>query len=179
MAEVALSQVVMKHIERSLVLVKPDGVRRGLGSEVLKRIELTGLKMIALKMVRVDSAFAEKHYTYEDIATRHGEKIRNQLLEYITEGPVIAVAFEGISCVATIRKLCGNTEPTQSPPGTIRGDFCHHGYALCNEVGKAIRNIVHASASVAEAEKEIALWFTKDEVCTYRRSDQEEHLFYA
>jgi nucleoside-diphosphate kinase len=145
--------------------------------EIIRRLEATGLKIVALKMVQVDRPFAERHYTYEDIAARHGEAIRNQLLDYITEGPVVAAAFEGIASVATIRKLCGSTEPTKSAPGTIRGDFCHHGYAFCNEVGQSIRNLVHASATVEEAKAEVALWFNHNEFISYRRSDQEEHLY--
>jgi len=177
MADPRISSIVSSQLERCLVLVKPDGVRRGLVGEILQRIEKSGLKLVALRMRQVDRKFAEKHYTHEDIGVRHGEAIRNQLLEYITEGPVVAAVFEGVACVATVRKLCGSTEPTKAPPGTIRGDFCHHGYAFCNEVGQAIRNLVHASATVEEAQKEVALWFADNEICSYRRSDQSEHLY--
>jgi nucleoside-diphosphate kinase len=172
-----LQQTVNKHLERCLVLVKPDGVRRGLSGEILRRLEVTGLKVVALKMIKVDRNFAEKHYTYEDIAVRHGEAIRNQLLEYITEGPVIAAVFEGVACVATIRKICGKTEPSSSPAGTIRGDFCHQNYEFCNDVGQSIRNLVHASATVEEAKNEVSLWFGEQDFYSYRRSDQEEHLY--
>jgi nucleoside-diphosphate kinase len=175
----SIEKIVEKHLEKCLVLVKPDGVRRGLASKILGRIERTGIKLIALKMVQVDRSFAERHYTYEDIGVRHGDEIRNQLLDYITEGPVVAAVFDGIGCISVIRKLCGSTEPAKSAPGTIRGDFCHHNYAFCNDVKRSIRNVIHASASVEEAKAEIAIWFQPNEFFNYRRSDQEEHLFYA
>lgn len=169
-------EIARKHLERSLVLIKPDGVRRGLTGEILRRLERPGLKIIAMKLIHVDRAFAERHYTYEDIAVRHGEQIRNQLLDYITEGPVVAAVFEGIAAVGTIRKICGSTEPAAAPPGTIRADFCHHGYAFCNDTRQAVRNVVHSSASLEEARTEIALWFDEGEMCTYRRCDAAEHI---
>ena len=175
----SIEESVEKHLERSLVIVKPDGVRRSLTGEVLKRIEATGIKLVALKMVRIDRAFAEKHYTHEDIGVRHGEEIREQLLRYITEGPVVAGVFEGIGCVSVIRKLCGSTEPAKSAPGTIRGDFCHHSYAFCNDIKESVRNVVHSSASVEEARTEVALWFQPGEIFNYRRSDQQEQLLHA
>ena len=172
-------EIVEKHIERSLLLIKPDGVRRGLTGEILRRIENTGLKFVALKMVHIDHNMAEKHYTYEDVGVRHGEAIRNQLLDYITEGPVVAAVIEGIGCVPVIRKLCGSTEPAKSAPGTIRGDFCHHNYAFCNDAKQSVRNVVHASATVEEARNEIALWFQPSEFVHYQRADQRDHLFYG
>ncbi|HEV7398376.1 MAG TPA: nucleoside-diphosphate kinase [Pyrinomonadaceae bacterium] len=170
-------EVIEKHLQKCLVLIKPDGVRRGLAGEVLKRLEVTGLKIVALKMVQVDRSFAEKHYTYEDIGVRHGEAIRNQLLDYITEGPVIAAVLEGVACVPTIRKICGSTEPSSSPAGTIRGDFCHQNYDFCNDAERSIRNLIHASATAEEALREVRLWFADQEFFSYRRSDQSEHLY--
>ena len=171
------SQLVAEHLERTLLLIKPDAVRRGIAMEVLSRFERAGLKIVGLKMVQVDRAFAEKHYTYEDIVVRHGEAIRNQLLDYITEGPVVVAVVEGIKAVEIVRKLCGTTEPTASAPGTIRGDYCHHGFAFSRAVEQSIRNVIHASASIEEAETEIALWFTASECFDYRRSDQQEHQY--
>lgn len=177
MLENSIDVTIIKHLERCLVLVKPDGVHRGLNGEILRRLELTGLKLVGLKMLQVDRQFAEKHYRYDDIAVRHSEAIWSQLLDYITEGPIVAAVFEGIACVATVRKICGKTEPTGSPAGTIRGDFCHHNYAFCNELGKSVRNLVHASATVEEAEMEVALWFDEKELHAYRRSDEAEHNY--
>jgi len=166
-----------KNIERTLVLIKPDGVNRGLSMEILSRFEKVGLKIVGLKFTHVERTFAEKHYTYEDIAVRHGEEIRNQLLDYITEGPVVAAVIEGVKAVETVRKLCGSTEPTAAAPGTIRGDYCHHGYDFCNAVGKAVRNVVHASASPEEGQQEVNLWFSESEIVNYERSDESEHRY--
>jgi nucleoside-diphosphate kinase len=165
------------HIERTLVLIKPDGLRRGISTEILSRFERVGLKIIGLKMIHVERKFAERHYTHEDITVRHGEAIRNQLLDYITEGPVIAAVLEGVASVKVVRKLCGSTEPASAPPGTIRGDYCHQTYDLSNEVGKAIYNVIHASASPEEGIKESELWFSASELVQYRRSDETEHRY--
>jgi len=162
-------------IEQTLVLIKPDGVRRGLVGEILFRFERVGLKVVALKVLKVDRSFAEKHYTYEDIAVRHGEEVRERLLKYITEDPVVAMVLEGSSCVEVVRKLTGATEPREAAPGTIRGDHCHHSYYHCSVPGKAVHNIIHASATPEEAVKEVALWFSPEEFVSYRRSDEDEH----
>lgn len=165
-----------KYIEQTLVLLKPDAVRRGIASEILARFEKVGLKIVAIKLVHVTRSFAERHYTYEDIAVRHGEEIREQLLRYITEGPVIAAVLEGIQSVRNVRKICGPTEPLSALPGTIRGDYCHQGYDICNESKQAIRNVIHASASPAEAQHEVSLWFNTSEIVSYRRTDDSEHI---
>ena len=164
------------HVERTLVLVKPDGVRRGLSCEVLARLERSGMKLIGLKMVTIDREFAERHYTWEDIGARHGDEIRSQLLDYITEDPVVAAVFEAVSAVANARKLCGSTEPASAAPGTIRGDYCHETYSFANDAGKAVHNLLHASATLAEAKEELSLWFEEGELQRYRRSDEAEHL---
>jgi nucleoside-diphosphate kinase len=176
MADAGSTGISSAHLERTLVLVKPDGVRRALIGDIIRRLDATGLKLIGSKLVQVDRPFAERHYTYEDIAVRHGEAIRNQLLEYITEGPVAAMVYEGIGAVAVVRKLCGSTEPAKSAPGTIRGDYCHQSYALCNDAKVAVRNVIHASATPEEAATEVALWFPDRELVSYRRSDQNEHF---
>jgi nucleoside-diphosphate kinase len=164
-------------IERTLIIIKPDGVRRGLTGPVLERFERAGLKVIALKMIKVDREFAEKHYTYEDIAVRHGEAVREQLLVYITEGPVVAVVLEGVACVDVARKIVGVTDPQKAFPGTIRGDYCHHGIKYCKAHNKAVRNVIHASATLPEAQTEIVLWFSEGELVSYQRSDENEHQY--
>ena len=171
-----LSQAASHPLQKSLVLVKPDGVRRSLTGEVLKRIERAGLKLVALKMVHASRSLAEQHYTAEDIGARLGERIRTQLLDYVTEGPIVAVVFEGVSCAEVIRKLCGSTEPAKSAPGTIRGDYCHQTYAYCDDTNQAIHNVVHASANAEDAEREVALWFSSDEIFSYSRADEAEHF---
>jgi len=153
-------------IERTLVLVKPDGVQRSLVGEVIKRFENVGLKIVGMKMIWIDEKFAEKHYT-EDITKRRGEKVRKNLMSLITMGPVVAVVLEGISAVEVVRKICGTTEPSSALPGTIRGDFAHVTFAYADEANKAIRNIVHSSGNKEEAKSEIKLWFTDKELHSY------------
>jgi nucleoside-diphosphate kinase len=165
-------------VQQTLIILKPDAVRRGISSEILMRFEKIGLKIVALKMMHVDRVFAEKHYTYEDIALRHSVKIREELLAYIVESPVIVAVIEGINAVEVVRKICGKTEPSSATPGTIRADYCHHTYALCSITNKAVYNVIHASASLPEAVNEVNLWFNKNEIYTYRRSDESEHFQY-
>ena len=161
---------------RSLCLVKPDGVRRGLTGEIIRRIENTGLRLAAIKMVHPTQAQAERHYVYDDIAVRHGEKVWHALTEFLSSGVVVAMVVEGVSAVENMRRLCGSTEPSKALPGTIRGDFCHHDFAWAGVAGRAIRNVIHASASDAEANSEIAVWFEPREITAYRRNDAHEHL---
>src|SRR3989344_323907 len=111
-------------LQRTLVLLKPDAVHRGIVGEILHRFERVGAKMVGMKMLVSDKDTAMKHYT-EDITRRRGEKVRNMMIEMLTSGPVIAVVFEGVEIVEIVRKLVGTTEPRVSPPGTIRGDFSH------------------------------------------------------
>ena len=152
-------------VERTLVLVKPDGVQRALTGEVIKRFEGIGLKIVGAKMVWVNEEFARKHYS--DVAARKGEKVFQGLLGLITMGPVMALVFEGVEAVEVVRKLCGPTEPRTAAPGTIRGDYAHVSYAFCDVADEAVRNIVHASGSKPEAKTEIALWFKDNELFSY------------
>lgn len=163
-------------MERTLCLIKPDGVRRSLVGEILSRFERKGLKIVALKLVQANRELAERHYTYEDIAVRHGEAVREALIRFLTSGPVAAFVVEGVAAVENVRTLCGATEPLKSPPGTIRGDFAHHTFALTAQAGEAVRNLIHASANAEDAAREIPLWFTPGEICVFRRSDQNEHF---
>lgn len=162
-------------LQQTLVLVKPDGVARGLTGEVLKRFEQRGLKIVALKLVRIDMDHAKQHYT-EDITERHGEKIRNQLLDYITDGPVTAIIIEGVDAIENVRKIVGATESKSALPGTIRGDFTHVSYSHADKKEIPVRNVIHASADEKDAKNETALWFSIDELCDYRRTD-EDHVF--
>lgn len=162
-------------LQQTLVLVKPDGVARGLTGEVIKRFEQRGLKIIALKLVKVDMDHAKQHYT-DDITQRRGEKIRNQLLDFITEGPVVAMIIEGVDAIANVRKLVGATESKSALPGTIRGDFTHVSYSHADEKEIPVRNVIHASSDETDAKHEIALWFSIDEIFEYKRTD-EAHVF--
>jgi len=162
-------------IEQTLVLVKPDGVERGLIGEIIHRFELRGLKIVGLKMVQIDKNFAQRHYT-DDITKRRGEKVRNLLLDFITMGPVVAMCIEGVDAVENVRKLVGETQPMKALPGTIRGDYSHVSYSHCDEKGMAVRNLVHASANKEEAQAEVSLWFAIDELHEYK-TIHEKHVF--
>lgn len=158
-------------IQRTLVLIKPDGVARGLTGEIIKRFERIGLKIIALKLVHVSMDHAKKHYT-QDIADRHGEKVRDNLLKFITGGPVVAMILEGVAAIENVRKLVGSTESKSALPGTIRGDYTHVSYSYADKKEMAIKNVIHASADETDAKNELALWFSIDEICDYKRSDE-------
>ncbi len=160
--------------QRTLVLFKPDAVQRALVGRVLQRFEDVGLKIVGIKMKWIDKEFGKKHYF--DVAQRHGEVVLQRLLNSITEGPVIAMVLEGVSAVELVRKMAGSTEPKSAIPGTIRGDFAHHSYAIADEKNVGIKNIVHASGSLEEAKYEIALWFKPDELHTYK-TVHEIHTF--
>ena len=162
-------------IQRTLVLIKPDGVQRALIGECIRRFENAGLKLVGMKMKHIDEDFAKKHYT-EDIAVRRGESVRERLMKYITAGPVVAMVIEGIESVEIIRKLVGGTEPKTALPGTIRGDFSHHSFVHTDNKNRAAANIIHASGNAEEAEQEINLWFTNEELHTYARADDEHIL---
>jgi len=161
-------------IERTLVLLKPDAVKRGLMGRVISRFEDAGLKVVGSKMVLINEEFGKKHYY--DIAARRGEKVLQVLLKFMTTGPVMALCLEGISAVENVRKLVGGTEPKSALPGTIRGDFSHISFAYADAQGKAIENLIHASGNAEEAKQEIALWFTAEELHSYKTA-HEAHVF--
>ena len=127
-------------IEKTLVLVKPDGVERGIVGNIITRFENAGIKLVGLKMVWSDKEFAMKHYT-EDLAKRRGEHVRNFMVDYLTEGPVVAMVLEGVHVIENVRKMCGTTEPKSALPGTIRGDFSHVSFSHCDDAKKAVKNI--------------------------------------
>ena len=162
-------------IEKTLVLIKPDGVSRSLTSEILARFEKAGLKIVGLKMIQANKEQAGRHYTEEDIGARLGEKIRNLLINFVTEGPIVAAVIEGDEVVEIVRKMCGATEPKSALPGTIRGDYSHHSYGYSDEAGTAVRNVIHASSDKKAAKYEIGVWFTEDDLVTYNRADQRHH----
>ena len=149
-------------IDQSLVLIKPDGVQRGLVGEILSRFEKVGLTIVGMKMFLVTPDFAKKHYN------AHVDKAFYAGLEaMITEGPVIAMVLEGVNAVELVRKMVGGTEPKSAQPGTIRGDYAHVSYEYADEKGIAIKNLIHASGNLEEAKQEVALWFTKEELHKY------------
>jgi nucleoside-diphosphate kinase len=152
-------------VERTLVLLKPDAVARGLVGRVLTRFEEALLKIVAVKMVWMDADLAKRHYF--DLEERFGPAVFNAMAGFMETGPVIALVLEGVEAVACTRKIVGSTYPDQAPPGTIRGDFAHMSRKYANDRGIAVANLVHASGNVEEALHEIDVWFAKDEIHQY------------
>jgi len=148
-------------VERTLVLVKPDGVQRGLIGEVISRLERRGLRLVAARFMLVDKTLAETHY-----AVHKGKPFYDGLIAYITSAPVMAMVWEGPNAIAAVRQTMGATRPTEAAPGTVRHD-------LALEVG---RNLTHASDEPANAEKEVALWFRPDELVSWKR-DADRWIF--
>lgn len=153
--------------EKTLVLIKPDGIVRHLIGKIIMRFEDAGLKIIGMKMGWVDEEFAKKHYR-EDIENRYGKRVREELIKYIKQGPVIAIVLEGVNAIKVTRKIVGSTYPSESPSGTIRGDFSHISkeYANSNEI--TVKNLIHASGDKKDADIEIPLWFKKEELHSYK-----------
>jgi nucleoside-diphosphate kinase len=152
-------------VERTLVLLKPDAVARGLVGRVVTRFEEALLKIVATKMVWMDADLARKHYF--DLEDRFGPAVFTAMSEFMESGPVLALVLEGVEAVACTRKIVGSTYPDQAPPGTIRGDFAHMSKAYANDRGIAVANLVHASGNPEEALREIEVWFAKDEIFQY------------
>ena len=178
--------------ERTLVIIKPDGVQRSLIGEVIRRYEKVGLKLIGVKIVVPSPEHVEKHYTLDPTwRQKNGEKsikgykdkglkpptddpmkmsgmTLEKLKKYLSSGPVIPMIWQGLHAVEIIRKLTGGTEPLTSDVGTIRGDFVLDSYKMSDDDNRAVRNILHASGSVEEAEMEIKHWFSNEEIIDYR-----------
>jgi nucleoside-diphosphate kinase len=153
-------------VERTLVLLKPDAVARGLAGRIITRFEDAALKIVGVKMRHIDSEFNRKHYF--DLEDRAGSEIYNTTAEFMQSAPVIALALEGVDAVAKVRKIIGSTFPDQAPPGTIRGDFAHQTKASSEVSGKAVMNLVHASGNSEEAKYEVDLWFDSAEQFEYQ-----------
>jgi nucleoside-diphosphate kinase len=177
--------------ERTLVIIKPDGIQRSLIGEIIQRYERVGLKLTAMKMIVPTQAQVLKHYTmdpewrvktglktikgYEDKGLKPPytdplkitEIILKNLSRYMTSGPVIVMIWQGAHAVQLVRKITGGTEPLMSDVGTIRGDYVIDSYSLSDMDGRSVRNLVHASGSVKEAEDEIKHWFKNNEIIDY------------
>ncbi|MFA5133553.1 MAG: nucleoside-diphosphate kinase [Patescibacteria group bacterium] len=162
-------------LEKTLVLIKPDGVKRGLMGRILCRFEDAGLKIVAMKLRQSDEAHALKHYT-EDIEKRRGKKVRELLVDFLKSGPVLAFVVEGVNAIENVRKIVGATEPKAALPGTIRGDFAHVSFGYADEKGKVVENLIHASSDAADAEREVWLWFNEDEICEYKSAHEAHTL---
>lgn len=182
-------------MEKTLVIIKPDGVQRGLVGEIISRFEKIGYKIIAMKMAYADKELAGKHYEADDdwleeVGRKQrasygkkgvklektnkelGNRVRDYLVDYISMSPVVAMIIEGHNAVAHIRKICGATSPQDSAPGTIRGDMAFDTYQLADSSERPIQNLIHASGSVEEAKREISLWFKPEDIHAWKRVDE-------
>ena len=154
-------------MEQTLVVLKPDTIQRALVGEIIVRFERAGLKIIAMKMVSPDEEHFHKHYEgISGLISRWGKDIYDVTLSQMTEGPVVAIVLEGVEAVSHVRKMVGTTDPKESAPGTIRGDFTHVTRGYTNPLGATLPNILHASGDSEEAAKEIKLWFEDNELYT-------------
>jgi len=187
--------------ERTVVIIKPDGVKRGLTGEIIKRIETRGLKIIALGMMRATHKQMDEHYptaeawikrigektlaTYEkygydamtELGTKNpvqiGNMVRGWLIDYMTSAPLIKMIVQGTHAIDMVRKLGGNTMPALSEMGTIRGDFSVDSAAAANKDKRAVHNILHASETQEEAEHEIEHWFSEKDIHAYKRVEED------
>jgi nucleoside-diphosphate kinase len=179
-----------KH-EKTLIIIKPDGVQRNLIGEIISRFERAGLKLVAMKMMTADVDMVKKHYTLDPEWMRLvGEKsikglldkgiepisrdpmviaqsVIDRLSKYLTSGPVIPMVLQGGHAVSVVRKIVGSTEPVMSDVGTIRGDYVLDSYQMAMDDERCVRNLIHASGTIGEAENEINLWFKDDEIMDY------------
>ncbi len=187
--------------EKTFVMVKPDGVRKGLVGEIIKRFEQRDLKIVALEMFQPTKAQIDGHYpkdgewvhrlgeksltTYSkygidpveklgtDNADEIGKMVRSWIMEYFTSGPIVKIIVEGVHSIDMVRKLCGNTLPNLADMGTIRGDYSVDSPALANSDKRAVHNIIHASETPEEAAHELTYWFTQEEIHDYKRAEED------
>jgi len=187
--------------ERTLILIKPDGVKRGLVGEIMKRIEEKGLKIIALGMVEATADQVDGHYPKEEAWIKRlgektlknykeygfdamkelnsedpleiGKQVRGWLLDYMTSGPIVKMAVSGIHAINMIRKIVGVSMPSEAEMGTIRGDFSVDDATAANKDKRAIHNLIHASENPEEADHEIRFWFAPEDVHGYKRAEED------
>lgn len=187
--------------QRALLLIKPDGVQRGLIGKITKRFEMAGLKIVGLKFIWAKEQQIVDHYPTSDAwfkkvgertlnnyakkgldamkvfgsndAIAIGKTVKGWLVKYLQESPVFALVVEGFDTIEVVRKICGNTLPMLAAVGTIRGDFTHDTIDLANERNRPVRNLIHASDTLEDAQKEIKIWFEENELFDYKRADEE------
>ena len=185
--------------QKALLIIKPDGVQRGLCGAILKRFEKVGLTIIGFKFMNASSATIKAHYPENDVwfgkvgqrtltnyakksldvkkvfgtddAVAIGKTVKQWLITYFQESPVLVAAVEGYETIEIVRKISGNTIPILAAPGSVRGDFSHDTIDLANEQNRPLRNLIHASDAVEDGEKEVALWFKPEELFSYKRAD--------
>ncbi|MCS7317826.1 MAG: nucleoside-diphosphate kinase [Candidatus Dojkabacteria bacterium] len=179
-----------QYYEKSLVLLKPDAIQRGLIGEIISKFERKGLKIVAMKMIWPTKEMAQLHYDWseeEKIQTGNrsiqaykekgievnkspieiAEEVQKRLVSFLTAGPVVAMVIEGAHAIQHIRKLVGHGSPLNADVGTIRADYTLDSYLMADEAERAARNLVHASSSASEAEREIKVWFSEEEIYNY------------
>jgi len=160
-------------MERTLVILKPDAVQRGLAGEIITRFEKAGLKIVATKMAQPDEAHYHHHYeTISKLISRRGEDAYKRNAVFMMSGPVIVMVLEGVEAVSLVRKMVGETEPKSAAPGTIRGDYAHMSIDHSNKANSGLPNLIHASGDPVEAKQEISHWFSKDELFDYKTAHQ-------
>jgi len=187
--------------ERTLLILKPDSVKRGLAGEIVDRIEKRGLKIIALRMFWADKSQIDRHYPQDEVWIKRlgdktlknykeygldankelgsddslevGKLVRSWLIEYLTSGPMVKIVIEGIHAIKMIRKIVGPTMPADADMGTIRGDFSVDDATAANKDKRSVRNLVHASETPEEAEHEISFWFAPEEIFDYKRAEDD------
>ena len=187
-------------IEKTVVLIKPDGVKKGLIGEILSRFEKVGLKLVASKLIWIDKTHVGKHYAdKDDYHKTVGEKtlenykkygfdakenlgttdsieigrmVRQWNMEFLTSGPIVVVLLQGVHAVDAVRMMVGNTLPRFATPGTIRGDYSLDSPILANLNKRTVKNMIHASSSIEEASFEEQLWFHQGEIYDYKRADE-------
>ena len=183
------------HQERTFVILKPDAIQRSLMGEIVRRFEQTGLKFIAFKFFIPEESNLLRHYNKDDAwfekkgknivsdleaqgrpvekePIEYGKDIIRTIIKYMQQAPVLALVLEGNQSVAVVKKLVGSTEPASSDVGTIRGDFTVDSYAHSTYEDRAVRNLIHCSDSPEEAEREISLWFTEQELMDYTTAQE-------
>jgi len=181
--------------EKTLVLLKPDAVQRGLVGDIISRFEKSGFKIIGMKLIHADKETAGKHYANDEEWLKSvgaktkksyaekginmketeleiGQRIRQQLMDFISLSPSVALCIEGHGAIEKIRLMCGSTAPINAAPGTIRGDYSFDSYGLSDKSGRPIQNLIHASDSKESAEREIKIWFNDKELQPYERVDE-------
>jgi nucleoside-diphosphate kinase len=156
-------------IQRTLVLLKPDALDRGIVGEIITRFERVGANIVGLKLLVSEMDTASQHYT-DDLAKRRGEKVREMMIDMLTSGPIVAMCIEGVEIIEIVRKMVGATEPKAAAPGTIRGDYAHVSYKHADEKEIAVFNLIHASDAPETAAAEIAVWFKPEELVSRESS---------
>ena len=179
--------------ERTLVIFKPDVLARGIAGEIISRFERVGLKLVAMKMIMADPKIAKTHYQKDDEwlikkgknfiqnmklnpnedPKKYGQMICDSLSGDLCVYPIVAIILEGHKAVSLVKKMVGPTNPEEAPPGTIRGDYSQDSYLSANTLNRPVINLVHCTDDPKDAEKEIDLWFKKEEIITWKKPDED------